>query len=326
MRSQNRLFAAALTCCCCSLANASVGIDEIQITVTRRAMMLSNIPTVVTIVAADKLALYGLVTDALASEAGAFVQETTPGQGAIIIRGMKGSEIVHLVDSMRINNAIFRNAPTQYIALVDPRIVERVEVVRSSIASLYGSDAMGGAANFITHKPEFFTPGESFRGDAYLAGGSADNSRSLSVGAEAGNASLAGLARISTFSAGDRQTGGSAARTPFTAWSYNAARLALRGAPDELHAWLLDLQYLQQPKTYRVDELLPGYGQTEPASSEFAFEPNTRAFAHAQYQRADGLWSADWSVDVGWQRIDDDRSTRNFGQRRAGSNAIPVTC
>jgi len=135
----------------------------------------------------------------------------------------------------------------------------------------------------------------------------------LSIGAEAGNASLAGLARISMFDAGNRQTGGQHDRTPYTAYSYNAARLALRAAPDIQQVWLLDLQYLQQPKTYRVDELIPGYGQTEPASSEFTFEPNTRTFAHAQYRRNDGPWSADWAFDFAWQRIDDDRTTRNFG-------------
>ncbi|MDH4125387.1 MAG: TonB-dependent receptor [Gammaproteobacteria bacterium] len=297
--------------------------DEIQVTATRRTTAVGNIATAVNVVTSEQLALRSLVTDALASEVGAFVQETTPGQGAIIIRGMKGSEVVHLVDSMRINNAIFRNAPTQYVALVDPHIIERIEIVRSSLASLYGSDAMGGAANFITHQPQFFTSGGGLRGDASVAAASADAARSISVGAETGNASLAGLARISMFDAGNRQTGDQDARTPFTAYSYHAARLALRAAPDTARTWLLDLQYLQQPKTYRVDELIPGYGQTEPASSEFTFEPNTRAFAHAQYQHGDGLWSADWTVDLGWQRIDDDRTTRNFGSttRRLEHNA-----
>lgn len=323
MRQLNSFFATAIACSCCNLAFASTAIDEIQVTATRRSTTVSSVAAAVNVVASEQVALRALVTDALANEVGAFVQETTPGQGAIIIRGMKGSEVVHLVDSMRINNAIFRNAPTQYTALVDPHIIERIEVVRSSLGSLYGSDAMGGAANFITHQPEFFASGDSFRGDTSLGAASADTSRSLSVGAEAGNTSLAGLARISMFDAGNRETGGEDARTPFTSYSYNAARLALRVAPDTQRTMLLDLQYLEQPKTYRVDELIPGYGQTEPASSEFTFQPNARAFAHAQYRHDDGLWSADWAVDLGWQRIDDDRTTRNFESttRRLERNA-----
>ena len=38
---------------------------------------------------------------------GVFLQQTTPGQGAAIVRGLKGSSILHLVDGMRLNNAIF---------------------------------------------------------------------------------------------------------------------------------------------------------------------------------------------------------------------------
>ena len=55
-----------------------------------------------------------------AGSPGVFLQQTTPGQGAAIIRGLKGSEVLHLVDGFRLNNAIFRNAPTQYLALVAP--------------------------------------------------------------------------------------------------------------------------------------------------------------------------------------------------------------
>ncbi len=57
---------------------------------------------------------------------------------------------------------------------------------------------------------------------------------------------------------------------------------------------------------------MPGFGQTEPSSSQFLFAPNERLFAHVRHTRAGGWLAADWSVDVGWQRIVDDRITRNF--------------
>jgi len=306
---------------------ADTDIDEIQVTAARRVASLSDVAAGVTIVGSGELAIHDLVTDALAGRTGVFVQETTPGQGAVIVRGMKGSELVHMVDSMRINNAIFRNAPTQYVALVDPHIIDRVEVVRGSLSSLYGSDAMGGAANFITQQPLLDESGGHFQGDAILSGGSADKSRSLSVGAEAANSHAAVLARMSTFEAGNRQPGGSGPRTPFTAYTYDAARLALLLAPHAQRSWRLDLQYLQQPQTDRVDELIPGYGQTEPSSSEFSFEPNARSFVHARYEHVQGLWSADWALDLGWQRIDDDRITRGFnsGTRRLERNGSDLT-
>ncbi len=295
-------------------ANEPVAIDEIQVTATRKATSTASISTGVTVVHEERLELESLVTDAIAGQIGTFVQETTPGQGAIIIRGMKGSEVLHLVDSVRLNNAIFRNAPTQYVALVDPRIVERAEIVRGSVSSLYGSDAMGGTANLITRKPQITPSGRSFRSNLYLFGNTADLAKGISVGVEASNEKVAGLARISSFDSGNRRTG-SGERTPFTAYGYDAARLALSASPGEDHSWLIDLQYLQQPETYRVDELVPGYGQTFPESSEFSFKPNERAFAHVSYEALRGWWTADWTVDLGWQRIVDDRTIRGYESR-----------
>jgi outer membrane cobalamin receptor len=52
-----------------------------------------------------------LLAEMLRGVPGAFFQQTTPGQGIPIIRGLKGSQVLHLVDGMRLNNAFFRNAP-----------------------------------------------------------------------------------------------------------------------------------------------------------------------------------------------------------------------
>jgi outer membrane receptor protein involved in Fe transport len=61
-----------------------------------------------------------------------------------------------------------------------------------------------------------------------------------------------------------------------------------------------------------VDELVAGFGQTEPSSSEFAFVPSRRSFAHFQHEHVSAR-DIDWKVDLAWQRIDDDRRTRDFG-------------
>ncbi|MDH3441842.1 MAG: TonB-dependent receptor plug domain-containing protein, partial [Gammaproteobacteria bacterium] len=114
-------------------------IEEIQVTATRRPADISEVSAALTVVTSDEIGRAKLMTDALAAKPGVFLQQTTPGQGAAIIRGLKGSEVLHLVDGMRLNNAIFRNAPTQYMALVAPGTVDRIEVVRGAPASLYGS-------------------------------------------------------------------------------------------------------------------------------------------------------------------------------------------
>jgi len=100
--------------------------------------------------------------DALNETAGVHVQKTNGGAGAPIIRGMVGPDNLILVDGVRFNNSTFRTGPNQYLSLIDPWSLERVEVVRGPGSVWYGSDAMGGVINAITlgHR----TPANDFLG------------------------------------------------------------------------------------------------------------------------------------------------------------------
>jgi outer membrane cobalamin receptor len=284
-------------------------IDVIQVTATRRETETENVSAALTLVGEDKIEASKLVTDALLMEPGIFLQQTTPGQGAAIVRGLKGSEVLHLVDGFRLNNAIFRNAPTQYLALVSTGGVDRIEVVRGAPASLYGSDAVGGVVQVLSRVPSFDSAGS--RGTAYLAYDTADLGKMIRGSFEAGNERLAGIVSAEYLDTGNRRIGGGQRIAP-SSYAAKGARFALSATPDEDSSWLLDLQFARQPSTPRVDELVPGFGQTEPSSEEFFFSPNDRLFAHLRHSRKEWLWSADWTFDAGWQRIVDDRISRNF--------------
>jgi len=287
-------------------------IDEIQVTATRRPTSTETVSAALTAVSTEKIESSKLTTDALMMEPGIFLQQTTPGQGAAIVRGLKGSEVLHLVDGFRLNNAIFRNAPTQYLALVAPGGVERIEVVRGAQASLYGSDAVGGVVQVLSRVPSFDAPGS--RGSAYLAYDTADLGKIIRGSFESGNERLAGLISAEYLDTGNRRVGGGPRIGP-SAYESKGARIAVSATPNELNAWFFDLQFARQPSTPRVDELVPGFGQTEPSSEEFLFSPNERLFAHVRHSRKDWIWSADWNFDAGWQQIVDDRITRNFGSQ-----------
>ena len=294
-------------------------IDEIQVTASRRALQQSEVSSAVSIIDSDEFSTANLITDALAAQPGSYLQETTPGQGAVIIRGLKGSEVLHLVDGMRLNNAIFRNAPTQYAALVDPATVASVEVVRGSGASLYGSGAMGGVVNFLTQRPGFGSEGS--RGNLSLMANSADLSRKVSAGFDVSGDDTALLTQLTWLNTGNRKTG-SGERIPSSGFDSAAARIAMTVVAGDDRTWFLDLQALEQPKTARVDELVAGFGETEPGSSEYFFKPNARYFAHVERRAASALLGADWDVDFAWQRIVDDRDTRAYqsSERRQESN------
>jgi outer membrane receptor protein involved in Fe transport len=284
-------------------------IEEIQVTATRRPVSISKISAALTVVTSDEIARARLVTDSLAAKPGVFLQQTTPGQGAAIVRGLKGSEVLHLVDGMRLNNAIFRNAPTQYLALVAPGTLDRIEIVRGAPASLYGSDAVGGVVQALSRVPEFSSPGQ--RGNAYLAVDTADLAKIVRGSYEFGNAGLAALVSGEYLETGNRRIGGGERIAP-SGYESRGGRVAVSATPTDGESWLFDLQMARQPMTPRVDELVPGFGQTEPSSSEFFFAPNDRVFAHIRHTREQWLWNAAWNFDLGWQRIVDDRISRNY--------------
>ncbi|MEM1176075.1 MAG: TonB-dependent receptor [Pseudomonadota bacterium] len=309
----------AALCCIVSDVRADI-LDEIVVSATRRQAVTSDINYAIDVVTDDEM--QPLLTDALRASVGVFVQQTTPGQGAAIIRGQRGSSVLHSVDGFRLNNAIFRSAPTQYFALVPSVGVERIEVLRGSPTSLYGSDAVGGVVQVIMRKPTFDARGQ--RGSLEARYDSADLLRTIAGSFEAGDEALALGLYANHTQTGNRRTGGGERVGP-SAYEATTARAVISYEPDDRHAWLFDLQTGRQPLTPRFDELVAGFGQSEPDSSEFFFAPNERHFARAQYRQ--DLERATWTVDVGWQQVNDDRRTRNFGAdaRRLEENRSTLT-
>ncbi|MEL7450791.1 MAG: TonB-dependent receptor [Pseudomonadota bacterium] len=296
-------------------AASSVAMEEVQVTASRASRSTREVSSAVTVVSefdverSDAL----VVTDFLRGQPGVFVQQTTPGQGIPIVRGLKGSEVLHLVDGIRLNNALFRNAPNQYPALVDPQLISRLEVVRGPASSLYGSDAMGGVVQFITESPGFDGEAWELRGKASARYGSVDDSFVTSVQGAAGNESFSASGSASLQEVGDREAGGGETLTP-SGYRAKAAAVQLAYAPDDAQEWRFWAQYLTQPRTPRYDELNPGFGQTEPASEVFNFEPNDRLFLHGRY-RVLGDWRFVDSLElhVAHQEITDGRRTRDTG-------------
>lgn len=70
----------------------------------------------------------------------------------INIRGLDRNRIVYLVDGVRINTATDLGAQ---FGLIDPNDIERVEVLKGPISTLYGSGSIGGVVNVITRGADF---------------------------------------------------------------------------------------------------------------------------------------------------------------------------
>ncbi len=90
------------------------------------------------------------------------VQLTNEGDNrkGVSIRGLSSSYTLILVDGKRVNsrNAVFRHNDFD-LNWIPVDAIERIEVVRGPMSSLYGSDALGGVVNIITKKSARNGPG-----------------------------------------------------------------------------------------------------------------------------------------------------------------------
>lgn len=290
-------------------------LDGIVVTAGRNEQRNTRVAPAVTALDAEQIERQApqTVAELLRGQVGAYVQQTTPGQGNVIVRGLKGSEVLHLVDGVRLNNAFFRNAPNQYLALVDAQHIERVELVRGPLSTLYGGDAMGGVLQLFTPEPRFAGSDWQSRGRLRLGGGTADDMRLLHARQALGREGLGFSAALTKQEYGERRVGGGE-RLPFTGFEAEAASLRWLFAPSPVNEWLLGVDLSRQPSTPRHDALVPGFGQRQPESAEFAFEPNQRRLFHLRQRwlASSVLWdSLHWQLAR--QVVDDDRRSRDFG-------------
>lgn len=112
--------------------------------------------------------------DYLRHEASISVVGLESGKSDISIRGMSGEHTLILVDGKRQNTRETMNRGTSGVmsSFIPPKsAIERIEVVRGPMSSLYGADAMGGVINIITRK----TP-QSWSGQTRLGFNSQQNS------------------------------------------------------------------------------------------------------------------------------------------------------
>ena len=188
--------------------SANESLEEVIVVATRRPVSVTDVSPSVTTVSRDDVLDSKLTTDALQSQIGVSLQQTTPGQGAAIIRGLKGSAILHLVDGMRLSNAMFRTAPTPWFALVPATSVERLEVVRGTPASLYGSEAVGGVVQSVSRLPQFDSDEIRYARDVIAAFDTAELQKSIRATLDMGTRRLATSISAEYLKTGDRRTGG----------------------------------------------------------------------------------------------------------------------
>jgi hemoglobin/transferrin/lactoferrin receptor protein len=138
-------------------ADSIIQMEQVTVTATRKVQALVSLPYAAEVLHRNQLErqLSRTVPEALQGVPGVFIQKTNHAGGSPFVRGLTGNQSLILVDGIRMNNAIFRYGPNQYMTLIDPLIVDRIEVVKGTGSVQYGSDAMTGVINIHTQNLQF---------------------------------------------------------------------------------------------------------------------------------------------------------------------------
>ncbi|EOU2462522.1 TonB-dependent receptor [Vibrio navarrensis] len=160
-RKTNLAMAVASLCAISTSAQAESKADEVMVvTASGFEQKLVDAPASVTVITEEDLRArpYTNLLDALRNIEGVDVGESQDksGQSTISIRGMGADYTLVLIDGKRQNN----NGdlyPNNFVGFQSAHIppldmIERIEVVRGPMSTLYGADAMGGVVNIITKR------------------------------------------------------------------------------------------------------------------------------------------------------------------------------
>lgn len=129
-------------------------LDEIVITAAGFEQSIKDAPASISVITSEELQKgnFTSLTDAL-KEVQGVVATGIANEQDIYIRGLPGQYTLILVDGKRQNTRDSRtNGSSGYEQSFIPPIaaIDRIEIVRGPMSSLYGSDAMGGVINIIT--------------------------------------------------------------------------------------------------------------------------------------------------------------------------------
>ena len=127
---------------------------EIKVTSTRYQTLQKDVPMPMEILSDDEISKrqYNTISDALDSKPGLSLVRDGIWATDISIRGLSKSNIVTNIDGNRIETATDISAR---LSMVDLNDVERIEVLKGGVSSLYGTGAFGGVVNIYTKNGDF---------------------------------------------------------------------------------------------------------------------------------------------------------------------------
>lgn len=146
----------------------NIRLDEIVVTATRNGVQRSQIPAAVTVITEEDISEKNssTVADILKEIPGLDVaQQGGPGKTtSVFIRGAESRHTLVLIDGIRVNSPTTGGFDFADLNVND---IERIEIIRSPLSTLYGSDAIGGVIQIFTKKAHTSSGSMSFESGSY---------------------------------------------------------------------------------------------------------------------------------------------------------------
>jgi vitamin B12 transporter len=136
-------------------AQESIYANDVVVTASRIEEPRDSVLSDVSVITREEIERAGQSTlvELLRTQPGVQI-ESNGGPGAtsnVHLRGTHSQAVVVLIDGMRMGSAT--NGTTSF-EQISPEQIERIEIVRGPVSSLYGSDAVGGVIQIFTRKAE----------------------------------------------------------------------------------------------------------------------------------------------------------------------------
>ncbi|MDF2572969.1 MAG: TonB-dependent receptor [Sporomusa sp.] len=127
-------------------------LPEVVVTATKTEMNVKDVPSAVQVITKEDIEARGAHTlkDVLRFATGVNITRAPNStREAVSIRGFGSQFSMILIDGKRIASEIDQNYELDRISMEN---IERIEIVRGPVSSLYGTEALGGVVNIITKK------------------------------------------------------------------------------------------------------------------------------------------------------------------------------
>lgn len=305
------------------------------------ATSIQDAPASITVIGQEQIQASGArdLKDVLRTVPGLNLTRGNDGNANVSFRGLSSSRTLTLVDGKRISS---RNTFARHyqgdLGVVPMDAIERIEVVRGPMSTLYGSDAMGGVINIITKKNSDVWSGSVTTDFGIADQNSTADSRSISAyvsGPLGQNLSMSAWGKLSELDAPESPYGYSEGRggvlTPLYASNGIKTRTLgtrLTWTPQQGQEWGAEIQAAED--TYLAED--GGHDENEVRKLSFGVtnEWTIGEGNLSSYLRHEASENKSWNTtDEAWNdSIDYDTTTlesRYTSQTRLSGRALDYT-